>query len=1419
MYTNYADKTPQGASKPDTAGNVHDVIRSSNWKVFPNKAAIRQIDSLVLKQKGCEIPPDIRFFFNVDELQLGQHRLLHLINNHNEYRGQVIGEKESWFRKSIKTTMVWSPKLGEEMQRFYDYHGARSVLIFRRIAKNTYLVDFGLEADEKLWFASPDEEAGVEAEALGAQTAAGSEEELYEDAEEPEKPWDASEPERAVTVDKISANPDEIRNLYLEQGLLYFVGSKDVIQNKDRGLGYLTTAKNMGCADASYLLDTENPNGRINLYAALHGYAYARRNLESWQSTAKWRLTSDEWREFYTAFHPEKIEEEERKRKEEEELEKMREEEVRKHRQNANVDSQSVSIEQEEPYIIHSFSWSIYNNSLAVKKLDKTTIRYNESPIPLDIAWFFNTADLTPGFYNEIQLQLSNTMYAAKIHCKYRYPSKPHSNVIYEIMWESSLKEVVDAAFNAPQPGTPAISFRKTADETIYECSFYSVLDDDTLVDIFPTDLAADISKTSVPQTIEEDVESAGTESPDVLVEPEPVEDVSQTVDTLSAAENTVVDKLYDFIEAQPHYSPAEISNIPINDGIFFLLDGVEKYNNHDRIMYIGVNHRSGNLNTLLQTTLFGNKNTSVLRKYIGAANLLKKKDVYWRIWLKDTSNARGLRKVGTFYNPDREKEIENAVSNYIRKQFKVVCISYLTTRTRKDLQTKIINSLKSVYLSSQLSENWLGKSAHDDRISNYGLWEFGPQDVESQLSYDELEEIIFSSDGSTEGTIVHRGHKEVEPSSDDKGKDVPAKQLAPTDNNLEAGYSGEFQWTFINETCVIKKIDSGTVADGRTALTEEMLEFFGLDRYSRGSSHDINVINADGEYRCIIRRLSQKGQVRGSLYIISWNHLLHTAIKIFFLSGMRNYIAFSKTNDESTYKLEIIKDADEYKNNLPKSEWDAGSLSVHENENPDQSAESILSPLLRRREKVIKTLFDKEETNVRKTLLSHYQYGFNINSFIELTRFKNAYYADFGVEYAGDEDQLKSEIQASGMIFEGKIYCVSLEAIEKLQQVISDAESAGVEVIYYEKFYSKNSGWLFDGFIMSAEMLKEILNKIYPTFSFGQNYFLLSPHKVTEKDAVCNEILRIWGNQQLRTEEELNERLPYLPEDKIKSTLSTQNIFVWNSRYTYARRDLFHITEEEISALRNAVLSLCTRNGNATFDELPLENITAENFELSETALYDMVFSYLADDYERTKTVITVKGETQGTKGSIVEFCKRQETCTLSELKDVLLQTSGSADSQAVASMLEAANSVMVRITDEIFVSDEKINFDTQNIDAALDTLVPNEICGIKEIPTFSLFPSCGFEWNLFILESYCRRFSDKYRYVSPRANSQNIGAIVKIGNTTDYHQIMAEAVAHSSVELNEAEVFDYLIEAGFLVRRRYTRMDELINAAKDLR
>ena len=232
------------------------------------------------------------------------------------------------------------------------------------------------------------------------------------------------------------------------------------------------------------------------------------------------------------------------------------------------------------------------------------------------------------------------------------------------------------------------------------------------------------------------------------------------------------------------------------------------------------------------------------------------------------------------------------------------------------------------------------------------------------------------------------------------------------------------------------------------------------------------------------------------------------------------------------------------------------------------------------------------------------------------------------------------------------------------------------------------NSGWLFDGMIMSAEMLADILHRIYPTFSFGQNYFLLSSHRVAEKEAISNEILRIWGDQQLRTEEELGELLPHIPEDKIKSALSTQDIFVWNSRYTYTRRDLFRITDEEISELRRVTLSLCTEKTSTTFDELPLENITAENFELSQFALYDMVFSYLADDFERTKSVITFKGDSQGTKGSIIEFCQCHESCTISDLKEILQQTSGSADSQAIYTMMDAVYSVMIRVTADDFVS-----------------------------------------------------------------------------------------------------------------------------------
>ena len=142
-----------------------------------------------------------------------------------------------------------------------------------------------------------------------------------------------------------------------------------------------------------------------------------------------------------------------------------------------------------------------------------------------------------------------------------------------------------------------------------------------------------------------------------------------------------------------------------------------------------------------------------------------------------------------------------------------------------------------------------------------------------------------------------------------------------------------------------------------------------------------------------------------------------------------------------------------------------------------------------------------------------------------------------------------------------------------------------------------------------------------------------------------------------------------------------------------------------------------------------------------------------------------------------------------------------------------------MVRISYDDFVADDHVQFDVPSIDQVLDTMVIGNGIGMKEITTFGAFPFCGYPWNLFVLESYCRRFSSKYKYDCITPNSRNGGAIIKKACNLSFHDIMVESVARSKVNLNKKDVYDYLIDSGLMIRRQYNDIERLINEAKALR
>lgn len=456
------------------------------------------------------------------------------------------------------------------------------------------------------------------------------------------------------------------------------------------------------------------------------------------------------------------------------------------------------------------------------------------------------------------------------------------------------------------------------------------------------------------------------------------------------------------------------------------------------------------------------------------------------------------------------------------------------------------------------------------------------------------------------------------------------------------------------------------------------------------------------------------------------------------------------------------------------------------------------------------------ELDRIRETLkLPRFEYGFKDDG-VELYRFRASYEEVNGTDCPLDDDILIDSIRDIGFEFDGKIYLISDENMKAIVDEINDYDNQGINIIYYESLYDLKSYEYFDAKIVSADMLKDLLKYLMPRYRYKGNYFALTLERQTELELIRNDIIRVWGGNTLQTFDELALKLPLIPMEKIKFTLAQQSTFVWNSAETYMQAEWFDADEDEIERLADYIDEQCEKHRGVSLDEIPFDHLIEMNPEISEAALYTCFCKLVEDRFERNARMLTRKGASKNTYTAVIEFCRKQDKCTYEHLEYIAKQVAGTIRRPDI---VEAANAVMVRVDKDDFIADRLIKFDTDCIDAALDYVVTDDFIGMREITTFSTFPFTGYGWNLYLLESYCRRFSKKYKYETRRANSSNSGAIVAKSCALNYHDIMTHAVARSDRKLQQDEVFDFLTEAGYMERKKYSDIDSLINEAAQLR
>lgn len=454
-------------------------------------------------------------------------------------------------------------------------------------------------------------------------------------------------------------------------------------------------------------------------------------------------------------------------------------------------------------------------------------------------------------------------------------------------------------------------------------------------------------------------------------------------------------------------------------------------------------------------------------------------------------------------------------------------------------------------------------------------------------------------------------------------------------------------------------------------------------------------------------------------------------------------------------------------------------------------------------------------EKEIVKVVSEKYVYGYRLGSVIERMKLRD-YLAERNLLFCGSDDELEELIIRNGFVNNGKVLMEWENKNEKLNQEIDSVFQRGVAVIYYVTFFELHAELMAKVHISSDILLKTFLKEKRKDLTFSKNFFSLG-EKITEDLAVAQEIIRVWGDNVLASVDELAGKLPYIPYDKVRFYLSQNQNFVWVSEGMYTRLSSIKIPDEEKKNIMDRAAVEIERKGYVSLNELPLENVFEENYELSEYAvLYGTYGRCLSKQYSLHGRIVTKQDAEFDATILMQQFCSDQDEITLDAAISKVEELTGVADRRVA---YPALYETMVRVSERLFVSQKKIHFDIERIDEQISRFATDGFIALKEITTFALFPECGYSWNQYILESYCYRFSKKYVYRTNLFNGKNAGALIDKSIMWDYQEIMAQAVARSKIVLNDDIVGHFLYDTGYMSRSKFGSIKDIVERAKRIR
>lgn len=466
----------------------------------------------------------------------------------------------------------------------------------------------------------------------------------------------------------------------------------------------------------------------------------------------------------------------------------------------------------------------------------------------------------------------------------------------------------------------------------------------------------------------------------------------------------------------------------------------------------------------------------------------------------------------------------------------------------------------------------------------------------------------------------------------------------------------------------------------------------------------------------------------------------------------------------------------------------------------------------------------DFDKAKFETTLLRRYRNGMRFDS-IDFENFRDMYNVIFDETLTFDDEALEERLRYCGVLYKDRLFpaegIIDNNTKETLFAYIDNCFSTGKSVLYYKAIYQD----LSDAFASCFTLADEKMLKAYIEYSAEKDkYYYFSDYMSVDRNVKIDHTEEIEeyflsSGKPMRLDDVFNT-LSHIPQERVDRIIKTDSRFLRNSKGEYFHTDIFEITDDELENIAEIIdgfisedeYAIWTNVWNMIQDKFPL--FVENNLYLSGLGIRNAIEQRFSGRFRFEGAVISLLKDSFSMRDVYQLYAKHHAEFTADEIYKL------SKELDTVI-YFDALLEVSVRVSHDLFVSKKLISFDVESVDKVIESFMSKDYIRIREIDSFLAFPSVGYEWNEYILESFLISYSKKFALLNNGQSLNNVaGAIVKKdGEIKEFKDACAAVLSESRIELKKSEALNYLADVNMITRRSYKDIDIAIRKAMQIR